>query len=139
VARVYVQARHARFAEARCLAKLLADHGHVVTSTWHDGPEEEDPLRSAEYVEKDVGEIGSSDAVVHLAEPIVPERGGRFVELGIAWAWRKVCIVVGDGPCQFYTLEGVVRVGQFYTLEGVVRVERDRLIRVLAKLVGDAG
>lgn len=84
--------------EARKVATLCEDQGHVITSSWLN----EDFSRTSSYTEddkrkiavKDVNEVLESDALVLLPSPMrIP--GGKFVEVGVALGARMHVYILG--------------------------------------------
>jgi hypothetical protein len=103
---IYLASRYSRHPEMQTYAKDLERVGYVVTSRWilgdHDirahGQSEADhymPLWAAE----DWQDLRAAEICLSFTEP--PEqgqgraRGGRHVEMGIALALGKRCLIVG--------------------------------------------
>lgn len=131
--RIYLAGRYDRRSEIAVYAAELRSLGHVVVSRWHDGGYEDDPdgtlalacerawvvtggypTAAAPFAEQDLEDLDAADTAVFLTEPggdfqvaASAARGGRHVELGIAYAWAKRVIVVGPRENVFCTLPGV--------------------------------
>lgn len=93
---VYISS-HCRWAAQHVKAVAKAA-GLAVASTWHDEqPRDLEKLTEPEIADKlaaNYSRILSSDALILVASPDkVP--GGKFVEVGIAWALGKRILVVG--------------------------------------------
>lgn len=101
--RIYLTSRFGNAASLRLVRDELERHGHKVTSTWIDVPitaEEDarrdldvDPDERAFWAHRDIVDIFASDTFV-LIDPS-GKRGGCYVELGLALAYRLDVIVVG--------------------------------------------
>lgn len=84
--------------EARAVARLCREAGHVITSRWLD----EDFSKSGQYTEfdkagiasVDVSDVMRSDALVLLPSPR-RVTGGKFVEAGVAIGQGKNVYVLG--------------------------------------------
>ena len=108
---VYLAARYRRAEEMRRRAEELSALGHHVTSRWIRGGHSvsggyDDPLW-ARYAQEDVDDVASADAVVCFLEPNGGGSGGRHAEFGMALAWGKRIIVVGEPEHLFHTLPSV--------------------------------
>lgn len=79
----------------------VADHlrslGHEVTSRWLTGAE--DDMSKADAAQMDLDDVDAADAVIFFGEPEGSENrgGGRWFELGYAYAVGKRCIAVLSG------------------------------------------
>ena len=109
--RVYLAARYRRREELRRRAGELAALGHEITSRWIRGGHSasgdlDDPLW-AEYARDDFEDVAAADAVVCFLEPNGGGSGGRHAEFGMALAWGKRVIVVGEPEHLFHTLPSV--------------------------------
>ena len=85
--------------------------GHEITSRWIRGSHSvsggfDDPLW-ARYAREDFDDVAAADAVVCFLEPGGGGSGGRHVEFGMALAWGKRTIVVGEPEHLFHTLPSV--------------------------------
>lgn len=94
--KVYISS-HDKWA-ALHVARVLADAGHLITSTWHDGPAGRSASYSdaerAEIASRNADQIGTTDALVLVAAlDRVP--GGKFVEAGIAIGMGKRVLILG--------------------------------------------
>ena len=107
--RVYLAARYRRRPELQRRAEELSALGHSVTSRWIRGSHSisgglDDP-RWARFAQEDFEDVAAADAVVCFLEP--GGSGGRHVEFGMALAWGKRTIVVGEPEHLFHTLPSV--------------------------------
>ncbi len=104
--RVYLAGRYDRRLELCGYAEELRAVGHTVVSRWLDGCHEIPPTgitdkQSLEmariFAIDDISDLAKADTFVFFSElpNTTSVRGGRFVELGMAIATRKRCIVVG--------------------------------------------
>jgi hypothetical protein len=103
--KIYLAARYSRLPE-KGYAKALVALGHTVTSRWILGGHDlgtHDPADAAHalplWASEDMEDLLAADLCLSFTEP--PEaglgraRGGRHVELGIALALGKRCLIVG--------------------------------------------
>ena len=109
--RVYLAARYRRREELQRRAEELSALGHHVTARWIHGSHGvsgglDDPLW-AKFAREDYDDVASADAVVCFLEPGGGGSGGRHVEFGMALAWGKRTIVVGEPEHLFHTLPSV--------------------------------
>lgn len=116
--KIYLAARYGRHEEMQGYAKQLMMRGHLVTSRWIWGAHkiEDDDLYDDTRVERkklfathDWDDLGDASMCISFTE--VPKssasRGGRHVELGIALARSKRCLVVGPRENVFHCLDMV--------------------------------
>lgn len=94
--KIYVAGDNQR--EARIVANLFCEAGHIVVSRWLDVEFKQTVLHSEEerasIAIMDVEDIGTADILVMLASThLVP--GGKFVEVGIAMGQGKQVVVLG--------------------------------------------
>lgn len=93
--KVYVAAKYHRRFELRAFAAALRAHGIEVTARWLDNGEEEadGPAAAAQM---DVDDVLRADALVFIGEARGSKNtgGGRWFELGLAYAHGKRCVVV---------------------------------------------
>ena len=109
--RVYLAARYRRRPELQRRAEELSALGHHVTSRWIRGSHSvsgglDDPLW-AMFAQEDFEDVAAADTVVCFLEPGGGGSGGRHVEFGMALAWGKRTIVVGEPEHLFHTLPSV--------------------------------
>ncbi len=94
---VYIAAKYRRRFDLREFAAALRAHGVEVTSRWLDNGEEEagGPGLAALM---DVEDVRRADAIVFIGEARGSQNtgGGRWFELGLAYALGKRCIVILD-------------------------------------------
>jgi hypothetical protein len=112
--KVYLASRFGRQAEMRALRSLLYEAGFGVVSRWLD--EEWSTARGEPVTDDhrlkwsgyDFEDVASCDVMLNFTEP--PGgcgSGGRHVEMGLALAWGKRCIVVGHRENVFHYLPQV--------------------------------
>ncbi|MDR1305295.1 MAG: nucleoside 2-deoxyribosyltransferase [Verrucomicrobiales bacterium] len=112
--KVYVAGPYSRKTELEQYAEQLRDAGYVITASWLYRPEADDggfgdeqkTLAAAE----DLADIKRADVMLSFTEPpgTVNRRGGRHVELGLALAWGKAVICIGEREHVFHYLPQVV-------------------------------
>lgn len=95
MAKVYIAAKYHRRFTLRYVANALRSNGHEVTSKWLDNGEEEAGSAAA-AAQMDIDDVSAADTVLFFGEPHGSKNsgGGRWFELGLAFAWGKRCIVV---------------------------------------------
>lgn len=99
--RIYLAARYARMKEMRQYANKLRLRGHIVTSQWVDGAEEsrkEETSKAVAAAHMDIEDVKSADTIIFFGEPRGSSNrgGGRWFELGLAYALGKRCICILD-------------------------------------------
>ena len=108
---VYIGARFSMAPEANALAAELKDAKYDIASSWHTDDSEpawDNPVIQAQRAMRDYTELMGADAFVQLTgNPREDTRGGQHVELGMAIAWNKVIIVVGQRGHVFHYLETI--------------------------------
>jgi hypothetical protein len=109
--KIYLAARFSRQQELRNYAFQLRNQGHEVTSRWlEEGAEKtyEDltPDGCRKCAQHDVVDIKRADCVISFTETRDSgyASGGRHVELGIALASGKSCLIVGPQENVFHHL-----------------------------------
>ena len=119
--KIYIAARYKKRAELLQLSRKIAMHGHIITARWLEGNHEhEEDVVCAKH---DFEDVGNSDVVISFTEePRTSTRGGRHVELGLALAWNKTCIIIGP------------REHVFHSLPGILHLREDQLITALNQL-----
>ena len=97
MARIYLSARFERQQELRAVRNALIGYGHEVPCRWLEEQADVTTNRERAYAaEKCLEDICNSDIFVAFTEFTKrSERGGRFVEFGIARAWLARVIVCG--------------------------------------------
>lgn len=120
---LYLAAHYARNAEMRQYRDTLHAIGYVVTSRWidqHGGALTEalgenelnnDPRIGLPYAIKDIEDIQAADTMVSFTNG--KGRGGRHVEFGIAWAYGKRLIIVGNREHVFHCVPEVKQYDNF--------------------------
>ncbi|MDR1191799.1 MAG: hypothetical protein LBK60_09100 [Verrucomicrobiales bacterium] len=126
--KVYVAGPYSRKTELKQHAERLRAEGHVITASWLYRPEVDDggfgdeqkTLAAAE----DFVDIKRADAVLNFTEPpgTVNRRGGRHVELGLALAWGKAVVCVGECEHVFHYLSQIVWCGNVEAAASVLGI-----------------
>lgn len=106
----YLAARYSRRDEMLGVRDVLETFGHTVTSRWINGghqaaPDDVDAM--ARFATDDIEDLKAAERVLVFTEtPREPHtnRGGRHVELGIAYALGKHVLIVGPYENAFTTL-----------------------------------
>ena len=112
---IYLAARYSRFLEMQDYAAQLKALGHTITSRWilgdHDiraHGQSEAPYWMPLWAEEDWEDLANADTVISFTEAPgnTPgrSRGGRHVELGMALALQKRCMIVGPREHVFHWL-----------------------------------
>jgi nucleoside 2-deoxyribosyltransferase len=113
--KIYIAGSYYRKPEFQKIAVTLRDCGHLITSSWLDrrdaaNDEALSADQQARVAAEDLVDIRNADAVLSFTEP--PEsgnkRGGRHVELGLALAWGKTCLIIGEQEHVFHHLPQLV-------------------------------
>ena len=114
---VYLSGRFERRDEINACRLELHEAGIEVTSSWLTDPEPpelnedsagfSDPIWAA-LAGVDREEVHRADAIVLFADPQGGAGGSRHVEFGMALAWRKTLIVVGEVENLFQRLPEVL-------------------------------
>lgn len=96
---VYIASKYARRFELRAVADALRQRGYVCTSRWLDNGEEEagGPAAAAQM---DLADVDRASVVLFVGQPQGSKNtgGGRWFELGYAYASGKRCMVVVADP-----------------------------------------
>ncbi len=112
---VYLAARYDHLSLMQQYKHRLEQAGFVVTSRWvkgeHEAQEGRQDANNALYALEDFVDVGKADWVVSFTEEPNAKsgRGGRHVELGMALAFNKRCIVIGPRENIFHYLPQIVR------------------------------
>lgn len=111
---IYIAAPFLARAEALSLKAELESAGHVVTSTWitshmseFEGMSEEEMGREAAH---DAEGVGRCEILILLNNVGPSTSGGMHVELGLALAWGKQVLVVGEKTSIFHHLHAGIKV-----------------------------
>mgnify|MGYP001576247402 CR=1 FL=1 len=140
--RVYLAARYSRYVEMQDYARVLTDAGYEVASRWIRGDHElracgesEAARWQRQWAMEDWQDVREADIVLSFTESPGEHsgrsRGGRHVEYGLALAWGKRCLVVGDREHVFHWLPEVEYYASWeealrvLTGQAPVRAERD--------------
>jgi nucleoside 2-deoxyribosyltransferase len=98
---LYLAARYQRRVELASYMLQLEKAGFIVTSRWlrgfHEDAGQSTRERWSKYAKEDLADIDAADFLIAFTEEPLSERstGGRFVELGYAYAKDKAIIIVG--------------------------------------------
>jgi hypothetical protein len=106
--KIYLAARFERQAEMRDVARLLRAYGYVVTSRWL----EVDGLRVGTdeapfYAAQDVEDVAAAEVLILFTEPERVSRGGKDVEMGLAFGLGRTVYVCGPRVNIFHYLPAV--------------------------------
>jgi hypothetical protein len=105
---VYLAASAGRREEMLGVRDVLAPLGYLVTSRWIDRGVtvdiRQDPMLAACIAAEAVQDIQAAELLLCFTTGNGGSNGGRQVELGIAYALGKRCIVVGPPENVFHTL-----------------------------------
>jgi nucleoside 2-deoxyribosyltransferase len=134
--RVYLAARFSRFEELNQYRIELEAMGITVTSRWLLGghewtgtPEEGIPREvQARFAHEDRTDIMLADTVICFTESsgAGPARGGRHVEMGMAYAWGKQIVVVGGIENVFYALPEMIHADSWEAVKAMIEVSQTR-------------
>lgn len=128
---VYLAGRYSRKLELKALISVLAEHNIRVNSSWLDEPyspqtglHDVTPEFCRETAAIDIADIRACDTFVFFAEsPLIgTPRGGRHVEFGMALAYGKRVVVIGDHENIFHFLPQIIHyptVQDFIDAEGI--------------------
>jgi len=112
--KIYLASRYQDHPLMREWEQKLNEYGHTVTSRWIKGGHEiiadaSDDLQRKEFAKEDMQDIIRADAFICRSDPSFfrSGRGGRHVELGVAIAYRKLIILVGERENVFHWLNRV--------------------------------
>ncbi len=99
---------------------VLETKGHLVVSRWIEGNHEISEAQASlsadhaddecrRFAQEDVDDLIDADVFLSLSDPanFRTGRGGRHVELGLALAWGKPVILVGERENVFHWLPQV--------------------------------
>lgn len=96
---VYIASKYARRFELRAVADAAKERGYTCTSRWLDNGEEEagGPAAAAQM---DLDDVDRASVVLFVGQPQGSKNagGGRWFELGYAYARGKRCMVVVADP-----------------------------------------
>lgn len=102
--KIYVAASYTRIREAKILGEELEKRGFEVVSNWHqdhDDPTDADYLSGPRAI-RDQYAIERCDLFVEFVGDD-GSKGGRHCELGMALAWNKKIILIGELDCCIFT------------------------------------
>ena len=118
----YLPGRYERREELKGYADELQSLGHTITSRWLNGthvltvdrkyhPDDGVPLEMATFAQEDYEDIKAAGALILFSEPpdTAGKRGGRHVEFGMALAWGKRLVIIGQRENVFHCLPQVER------------------------------
>ena len=125
---IYIAARYDRIEEMNRYAFSLRACGFEVTSRWlngthqiHPSPEKVDAdaenvaWEARPFAQDDFEDVKRSDILIFFSEPPTShsKRGGRHVEFGLALAWGKRIMVVGNRENVFHCLPEIEHFTEF--------------------------
>lgn len=102
--KIYIAASYTRIKEARKLGEDLEQREFNIVSNWHqdhDDPIDADYLSGSRAI-RDQYAIESCDLFVEFIGD-EGSKGGRHCELGMALAWNKKIILIGELDCCIFT------------------------------------
>lgn len=115
--RIYLAARYQQHPEMQRIATVLMQQGHEITSRWIWGTYASydasllDPCQrtlTQTFAAHDMEDLLAAECLIGFAEkPGVISRGGRHVEWGMAVAWGKRLILIGEPEHLFHCLAQV--------------------------------
>lgn len=109
--KVYIAGKYGRRGEFIFVVNALKTHGHESTARWIDGDEEGQGEAAA--AQMDVDDVLRADVILFIGQPkgSANTGGGRWFELGLAYANKKRCLAVLDGGSEtvFTALPGIER------------------------------
>lgn len=117
--RIYLASKYSRRLEMLAVAQTLTLLGHHITSRWlqglHESTTPDDGLTlpgtvqdAGRFAAEDMDDVRAAEALVLFTEPPGSvNRGGKFVEMGLALAWSLKVYVVGPRENVFCALPEV--------------------------------
>lgn len=116
--KIYLAASHPRKEEIIKLAQQLEERNFEIVSFWH--LEDKPDYRSGERAMRDQSAIQQCDLFVELIGDDM-SKGGRHCELGIALAWNKKIILIGDSENEFCVFTNLPWLPKMKTIEEFLR------------------
>jgi hypothetical protein len=108
--KIYIAASYPRLEEAQKLGLELENLGYDVNSYWHQGEENEADYHSATRAIRDMHAVEYCDLFIELIGDNL-SKGGRSCELGMAIAFGKNIILIGENDnCIFTYLPWLAKV-----------------------------
>ena len=113
--KIYLAAAYQRKLEMRGVRSVLQAMGHEITATWIDDENDsdgmswgqlqlpEDVVRGSAAAQLDLADILRSNMMISFTDAQLA-RGGRHVEFGVAYAWKKRMVVCGPREHVFHAL-----------------------------------
>jgi nucleoside 2-deoxyribosyltransferase len=134
--KIYLAAPWVEREAARAARTQLQDDGYTVTSRWLDVDEaghqkdnpDDEPFYSAQAV-NDLQDVARADVVVVLN---LKTSEGKAVETGLAIAWTKPVIIIGEKSNIFHYLPGLPIVPTVGAASEMIRIWKDETEAVLA-------
>jgi len=93
--KIYIAASYPRYNEAQELGKKLEELEFEVVSYWHQGKEKIADYQSGQRAIRDLSAVQQCDLFIELIGD-EKSKGGRHCELGLAIAWNKKIILIGE-------------------------------------------
>lgn len=92
--------------EAHKLCAKIKKHGHIITSFWHEtdiGSRKSKDYHHPDRAQRDLEGVKDCEIFIELVGDSNKSRGGRHCELGMAIAWHKQIILIGDDDDCIFT------------------------------------
>lgn len=97
--KIYIAASLPRYKDAHNLSQKLKQHGHEIVSIWHKNDkilgDTKADYHSGTKAARDMHGVKNCELFIELVGDN-KSRGGRHCELGLALAWDKQIILIGD-------------------------------------------
>lgn len=101
--RIYIATNYGQMQRAKASAKYLADDGHEIVSTWHEG--RHDDLDHKDCCAIDLYDLSHAEALLFIPPQNTSRaRGGCHVEFGVAIATGLKIFIIGrsENPNVFH-------------------------------------
>lgn len=131
MAEIYLAATFSRAEEMREYREQLAKEGHSVRARWIDSHEKmfgvmkseevmRHPEKARQSAQEDIADILTCDIVI-LFTDMPSTTGGRHTEFGMALAFGKKIVIVGQRENIFQAAKGI---SQYNTWEDMIKMVR---------------
>ena len=140
--KIYLMARYSRHPEMQEVAHRFQRMGHAITSRWIWGEHQASDAAigtgtlgdfERRLAQEDIADLSEADLCISFSDPLgTPMRGGKHVELGMAIAWGKRIINVGNREHVFHALPQIMHVAdheKLYTMMGEEGVGHPVVVR----------
>lgn len=126
--KIYLAARYSRYQEMGQVAERLEAMGHVVTSRWVQGAHQcnDDQLMNSaawaiQIATDDIEDLFEADTLVLFTDPLrTATRGGKQVELGMAYILAHRIYIVGEPENVFQHLPSMTRIANVHLLYAIL-------------------